>query len=271
MKRSMGGLRTGILLLLLVDSAAGLGAQEKVVALSPAGDSITAGTALVSVIVVEIIMGQRQLPALPSALSVDRINPFDRAAVFPWSRAPDVASDITQAAAVAAPALLALGASSRDWLDIGVMYFEAAAIAYGVKNILKLAMNRYRPYLYSDHPPAELIAGGEYADSFPSGHATMAFAGATFFTYMFGYYHPGSSWIFPVAVGSYGLAAATAVLRVTSGNHFMTDVLAGAAIGTLSGFLVPFFHLKRSGGQGGRDTAVSLDVGINAVGVRLQF
>jgi len=45
-----------------------------------------------------------------------------------------------------------------------------------------------------------------------------------------------------MAVVSYSLATATALLRVASGSHFMTDVLAGALIGTALGIGIPFLH-----------------------------
>jgi len=44
-----------------------------------------------------------------------------------------------------------------------------------------------------------------------------------------------------------GLAVVAASLRVLSGMHFMTDVLAGAAIGSLIGVLLPLAHSAYSG------------------------
>ena len=41
---------------------------------------------------------------------------------------------------------------------------------------------------------------------------------------------------------SYSLATATALLRIMSGNHFMTDVLSGALLGTIWGIGVPMVH-----------------------------
>jgi len=38
------------------------------------------------------------------------------------------------------------------------------------------------------------------------------------------------------------MAIGVAALRLSSGNHFFTDVLAGAAIGCSVGFLVPYLH-----------------------------
>jgi undecaprenyl-diphosphatase len=58
--------------------------------------------------------------------------------------------------------------------------------------------------------------------------------------------YPGSKWKIPVIAGSYTLAAGIAALRIASGNHFITDVLAGAAIGSLYGWLVPFLHQRRN-------------------------
>ena len=61
--------------------------------------------------------------------------------------------------------------------------------------------------------------------SFPSGHTTFAFAGATMLTHEFGRLSP---W---VAIGGYGLATLTAVDRLVRDRHYLHDVCAGAAIG----------------------------------------
>ena len=46
----------------------------------------------------------------------------------------------------------------------------------------------------------------------------------------------------PFAVGCYGLATAVSALRVASGKHWPTDVVAGAAVGSAIGWVVPFLH-----------------------------
>jgi membrane-associated phospholipid phosphatase len=48
----------------------------------------------------------------------------------------------------------------------------------------------------------------------------------------------------PVIIGSYTLAAGIASMRILSGSHFLSDVLAGAAIGSLYGWLIPAVHIK---------------------------
>ena len=70
----------------------------------------------------------------------------------------------------------------------------------------------------------------------------MAFASAGFVSYVFSRYYPDSKWKAPIIAASYSLAATTAVLRIMSGNHFMTDVLAGALLGTLWGIGIPMLH-----------------------------
>ena len=93
------------------------------------------------------------------------------------------------------------------------------------------------------------IEAGDWDDSFVSGHTTMSFAAAAFTTFMFCQYFPDSPWKIPVITASFTAAAVTGGLRIASGNHFVTDVLAGAGLGSVIGFLVPWinsFWLKPS-------------------------
>jgi membrane-associated phospholipid phosphatase len=76
--------------------------------------------------------------------------------------------------------------------------------------------------------------------SFPSGHATQAFAVASVIATSY-----DSIW---VQVAAYGAATVTAYDRVRQGQHFPTDVVAGALIGTAVGRSVVHFNNKlRSG------------------------
>ena len=93
--------------------------------------------------------------------------------------------------------------------------------------------------------------------SFPSGHASMAFASA-----MAGYQilreHPSS----PLAQGFLitGLTQASliAAFRVAASKHYLSDVIAGAALGVAMGAMVPHFRRdKRSAGVDGSSPIVS--------------
>jgi membrane-associated phospholipid phosphatase len=78
--------------------------------------------------------------------------------------------------------------------------------------------------------------------SFPSGHTTIAFTGATLIELNSGEL---------LGIPAYALAAFTGFERVEAGRHFPSDVLAGAAIGTLSAGLFDALHWGvGSGGEG---------------------
>ena len=67
---------------------------------------------------------------------------------------------------------------------------------------------------------------GSGDDSFPSGHTADSFAAATFVQQRYGW-----QWAIPAYIG----AAYVGYTRVESDKHHVEDVLAGAAIGILSG------------------------------------
>lgn len=103
--------------------------------------------------------------------------------------------------------------------DTGKLMFFSLVGASAVTAGLKYAVNRERP-------------DGEEHDrlnsSFPSGHATGAFAMASVAGAKY------SSLRIPV----YLLASTVALSRVYLGRHYPTDVLAGAGIGLCTGWLV---------------------------------
>jgi undecaprenyl-diphosphatase len=83
----------------------------------------------------------------------------------------------------------------------------SAAMTYGLKNIV----NRPRP-----EGPTE-----RSNSSFPSGHATGAFALATVFSHQYP----------KLSIPLYITATGVAISRIYLGRHYPSDVLAGAAIG----------------------------------------
>ncbi|MCL1992526.1 MAG: phosphatase PAP2 family protein [Spirochaetes bacterium] len=127
------------------------------------------------------------------------------------------------------------------WFTYGVMYAQAFLFTDGITRTLKKVFNRYRPFVY--------LAGGSETQafttsSFPSGTTAMAFMPAAFLSTTFSAEHPDSPWRLPVIVGSYTLAASMGIFRMLNGEHFLTDVLAGAAIGSLIGWAIPTLHRR---------------------------
>lgn len=97
----------------------------------------------------------------------------------------------------------------------------------------------------------------------------MAFTGAAFTQALFSLRYPDSPYRIPVTASAWTLAAATAVLRVASGNHFVTDVLAGALIGSFYGFAVPYVCSLFNTDE--QNDGVVLSVGPNMVAVRVGW
>lgn len=182
------------------------------------------------------------------AFNLEEVNSFDRLFALPYNKSLDTAGTITAAISFLTPAAL-LAAPVEDYWKIGLSYVETMLLAYGAKELTKHFVDRPRPYMYFDGAPQKEIESGDWDDSFVSGHTTLSFAAATFTTFVFCQYFPDSPWKIPIIATSFTLAAATAGLRIASGNHFITDVLVGAGLGSTIGFLVPWvnsFWLKPS-------------------------
>lgn len=191
---------------------------------------------IVAVIGLQPLCADQLLP-----LDMSGVPAFDRAFMQPYSRSLEVGGTAFELASLLTPVLL-LAEPADEYLRFATMYGETLLTAYALKELGKHWFSRARPFLYYQDYPEEKIGEGDAYDSFPSGHATMAFAGAAFTSYVFATYHPDSVWKIPVTVASYSLAIATAAMRVASGNHFPSDVLTGALLGTLVGGGIPFLH-----------------------------
>jgi undecaprenyl-diphosphatase len=102
----------------------------------------------------------------------------------------------------------------------------ATAVGLGIALFLKLksAFGRKRPCALEPHCWATLLPPDQF--SFPSGHTITAFA----VTAALGAYYPA------MLPGLFFCAASVAASRILLGMHFLSDVIAGAALGTLLGY-----------------------------------
>ena len=174
-------------------------------------------------------------------LDKNTVNPFDRLTMQPYNKALSVASDISVFTTAATSAVM-LALPSNQYFTVGVIYAETVGLTYAMKELLKWAIPRERPYLYFEGYPEEALKNGDYNKSFCSGHTSVAFSVAAANTYIFSKYYPDSKWKVPVIAASYSLAALTGILRVASGEHFASDVLVGALLGTAIGYGIPALH-----------------------------
>ncbi|MCX5795991.1 MAG: phosphatase PAP2 family protein [Elusimicrobia bacterium] len=102
---------------------------------------------------------------------------------------------------------------ARSTQEFGLSGFEALALAGLETEILKVSVRRVRP----DH--SDLAA-------FPSGHTSASFALATV---------AASQWGWEVGVPACLLAGFVGYTRMESNKHYLSDVLAGAGVGIISG------------------------------------
>lgn len=221
----------------------------------------------------KILKMDKSLPAEGTIFSKDAVNPFDRIFMNPYNKKIDTLSTFVGAGVVASAGILAF-APMNQWITIGSMYAETLLWAYSLKCIGKLAVGKTRPYMYFDNIPEEAYSEFDWNDSFPSAHSTFVFAAATFTSYVYCKYFPESAWRYAVIGGTYSVAALTAAMRILSGNHFLTDVLAGALIGSVCGFVIPFVHtlpfgkpLNLSLGKLGTASVNFIPMGVSEFGI----
>jgi membrane-associated phospholipid phosphatase len=119
-----------------------------------------------------------------------------------------------------------------------LLVLESAALTAAATQATKYLLRRERPWAHAaDPPPGEHPGSRGSVSSFVSGHASLAFA----FTVSTGSLaslrgDSGKEWVWATGLT---FAAATSYLRVAADRHYLTDVLAGAAIGTTVGWVVP--------------------------------
>jgi undecaprenyl-diphosphatase len=97
----------------------------------------------------------------------------------------------------------------------------AAALGIAIFLTLKKATGRRRPCTFEPHCWATLLPPDQF--SFPSGHTITAFSVALSLSH----FYPN------LAAGLLFCAISIAASRVLLGMHFLSDVLAGAAIGAI--------------------------------------
>ncbi|HEX6574284.1 MAG TPA: phosphatase PAP2 family protein [Gemmatimonadaceae bacterium] len=130
-------------------------------------------------------------------------------------------------------------AGDRRVEDLGLHTLESVVVAEILTSAVKVAAGRARPYASPDNARNFKLFRGLTNDdykSFPSGHSTAAFAFASTVTAETSLWWKDSRWI--VGPIMYGAAALTGVSRIYNNQHWASDIVAGAAIGTFTGLKI---------------------------------
>lgn len=148
--------------------------------------------------------------------------------------------------------------------DAAFTGLESLILANLLTNGLKAMGGRSRPWQEDGADDWEPFSGNT---SFPSGHATTAFALMTPWIMYFDH---------PLAWAGIGIATATSLSRVTLRYHWPSDVLAGAMIGSSISIWLSRRHQRSMNGtlpdsRSGVQLQVDPIMGPSLVGMRLTF
>ena len=170
--------------------------------------------------------------------------------------------------------MYAYGRLARDEkaADLGLHGTEAILIGAVTGGLLKGLFGRERPYVslnpFSYKPGRGFGGHGrEKYRSFPSGHTISAFAAAAAVTSETRRWWRGSEKFIGPAM--YGGAALAGISRIYHNRHWASDIMMGAAIGTIAGNKVVRYHHTHPGnaldrwmlsGSASRDAAGTVTV-----------
>lgn len=137
----------------------------------------------------------------------------------------------------AAMALTGLAAHRPALMRSSLRVASSLVLAASITTAAKVSLGRLRPSAERDADDFKLFSGH---DSFPSGHTTMAFALAVSLANEI--HRPWAT------AGLLTLAAGTGWSRIYVNQHWLSDVAAGAAVGTTAAQLIDgkwrIFHVR---------------------------
>lgn len=172
---------------------------------------------------------------------------LDRSAIYNDSQTAQSISDIILYTSASMPFLIYSDKMCRtEGLTVGVMGMEAFLLTFGVTQITKNTVERYRPFTYNPDVPLEMKLGSGSRVSFFSGHTSVTTSMSFFAAKVITDLRPDlkNKWL----VWTIGASAPALIgyLRYEAGKHFLTDVITGYAVGAVIGYLVPAAHLNKN-------------------------
>ena len=126
---------------------------------------------------------------------------------------------------------------SNGLADVTFHAAEAVVVGSLAAQVIRGPLGRSRPFVtnYTDPYDFHFFKGFSEFDyrAFPSIHTASAFAVATVYTLETQRRKPGATWIVgPIA---YAIAAGPGLARLYNGQHWASDILSGAFLGTFAG------------------------------------
>jgi len=170
--------------------------------------------------------------------------------------------------------LIGRAGGNRRVAALGLHSVESILIADVLGGGIKLLVGRQRPFVDVKNPyNFQLWRGfsGDRYRSFPSGHTITAFAFASTVTRESQFWWPHAAWY--VGTVFYGGASLVGLSRIYNNQHWASDVVAGAAMGTIVGLKVVEYTHSHPGNHIDRELikGKSLQIQASPILFSIQF
>lgn len=191
--------------------------------------------------------------AVEMPLDPQGINLLDRVATSQWNHQHDAIREsmeyILPVLSVTTGGLWCFSDSEprfKETVVLGTMYCEGLLLMAAPALAAKRLVDRNRPYMYNKAVSERNRNAADNNESMMSGNAALVFYHLSFACNVAHDMYRGKRWL-PWLYGSAAaLASVSALFSVTSGQHFPTDVAAGALLGCGVGWLMPYMHRKKA-------------------------
>ncbi len=206
----------------------------------------------------------RQLIETPTELELnsldkDNVPFFDRIGFQPYSATLKDLSDYSAYLTIGS-AFYCLYENDKIVLLNNLLIFSEIMIAQSaIAKWTKTLTHRYRPYAYDEDVSYDKKKQRNSQHSFFSMHSSTVFAAAAS-----GYYYYSNNYGHNLVMGSllFGSASATAILRVASAQHFPSDVIVGAIVGSGISYIICKYHQNKK---------LNLSFGNDSVNISYKF
>ena len=193
-----------------------------------------------------------------TAYNIENVNSLDAKLARPYNHMLDKTGDlfVGLAGLMVVISIAAAFFSSKDKgpafkravLD-SLYFFISGCYGNGIYRILKTLAGRIRPYMYFANPSQKGIEENDFFRSWPSGHSANVFIVFGFLLCWFAVRYADSKLKKPVLTVTCLICVSTMILRLLSGNHFLTDVLSGAALGFVFSYGISNLCYRVYGGK----------------------
>ncbi len=176
-------------------------------------------------------------------LSVNDIPNFERGVIKYNSEKAALWSDVGQYVSIGLPfSFLAFRPSKKESLTHIIMLQEVLGLTVGLTQLTKGIALRTRPYAYNPNISLQKKTASDARFSLFSGHTSFSSALGFFSASVIAAYSDNNSLKTFSWIGAATLPAVVGLLRVHSGEHFYSDVIAAYLVGGGIGWLIPQLH-----------------------------